>query len=60
MTKPLGINIIKSNVLPVEIIDEDTGEIVDIIHMVQNGDKIYVSKELFDGIKEHFDGGNDD
>lgn len=33
----------------------ETGEVDDVIHMVQKDDKIYVSKELFSVIRRSFD-----
>jgi len=54
MTKPIGINIIKSNNLPVEFLNEKTGE-MEVSHMVQIGDTVYVSEELFDGIRNDVD-----
>lgn len=32
-----------------------TGEVEDVIHMVQKDDKIYVSEELFTAIRRSFD-----
>lgn len=55
MTKPLGINIIKSNELPIKFYNKKTKE-MEITHMIQISDTIYVSEELFNGIKEQFDG----
>ena len=55
MTNPIGINIIKSNNLPVEFYNKKTKE-KEISHMMQIGNIIYVSEELFNGIKEQFDG----
>ena len=54
MIKPLGINIIKSNEFPVKFYNRKTKEI-EITHMIQIGDTIYISEELFDGLKEQFD-----
>ena len=55
MTNSIGINITKSNKLPVEFFNKKTKE-MEISHMVQIGNTIYVSEELFDGLKEQFDG----
>ena len=55
MTNPIGIDIIKSNMLPVEFYNEKTKE-KEISHMMQIGNTIYVSEEVFNGIKEQFDG----
>lgn len=33
----------------------ETGEVEDVIHMVQKDDKIYVSEELFTTIRRSFD-----
>jgi hypothetical protein len=52
--KRLGINIIRSNNLPVEFLNEKTGE-TEISHMIQIGNEIYVSEELFRGLKEEFE-----
>ena len=50
-----GIKIILKNHFPIEIINEETGEVEDVIHMVQKDDKIYVSEELFTAIRRSFD-----
>ena len=50
-----GIKIILKNHFPIEIINEETGEVEDINHMVQKDDKIYVSEELFTTIRRSFD-----
>ena len=50
-----GIKIIQRNHFPIEIINEETGEVEDVIHMVQKDDKIYVSEELFTAIRRSFD-----
>ena len=50
-----GIKIIQRNHFPIEIINEETGEVEDVIHMVQKNDKIYVSEELFSVIRRSFD-----
>ena len=50
-----GIKIILKNHFPIEIINEETGEVEDVIHMVQKNDKIYVSEELFTAIRRSFD-----
>ena len=50
-----GIKIILQNHFPMEIINEETGEVEDVIHMVQKDDKIYVSEELFAAIRRSFD-----
>ena len=50
-----GIKIILQNHFPIEIINEETGEVEDVIHMVQKDDKIYVSEELFAAIRRSFD-----
>lgn len=55
--KPIGINIITSNKLPVKFYNRKTKE-MEITHMVQIGDTIYVSEELFDGLKEEFEKGD--
>lgn len=55
MTNPIGINIIKSNNLPVEFYNKKTKE-MEIVHMVQIGDTIYVSEELFEALEEEFNG----
>ena len=34
---------------------KETGEVDDIIHMVQKDDKIYVSEKLFTTIRRSFD-----
>lgn len=34
---------------------KETGEVEDVIHMVQKDDKIYVSEELFTVIRRSFD-----
>ena len=34
---------------------KETGEVEDVIHMVQKEDKIYVSEELFTAIRRSFD-----
>ena len=34
---------------------KETGEVEDVIHMVQEADKIYVSEELFTAIRRSFD-----
>ena len=34
---------------------KETGEVDDVIHMVQKDDKIYVSEELFTTIRRNFD-----
>ena len=47
---PIGINIIKSNKLPVEFYNEKTKE-KETSHMMRIGDTIYVSEELFDAIR---------
>lgn len=33
----------------------ETGEVEDVIHMVQKDDKIYVSEELFTAIRRGYD-----
>ena len=55
MTNPIGIDIIKSNMLPVEFYNEKTKE-KEISHMIQIGNTLYVSEEVFNGITEQFDG----
>ena len=50
-----GIKIILNNHFPIEIINEETGEVEDVIHMVQKDDKSYVSEELFTAIRRIFD-----
>lgn len=50
-----GIKIIQRNHFPIEIINEETGEVEDVIHMVQKDDKIYVSEELFTAIRGSYD-----
>ena len=55
MTNTIGIDIIKSNMLPVGFYNEKTKE-KEISHMMEIGNTIYVSEELFNGIKEEFDG----
>lgn len=55
MTNPIGINIIKSNNLPVEFYNKKTKE-MEIVHMMQIGDTIYVSEELFEALEEEFNG----
>lgn len=55
MNNPIGINIIKSNNLPVEFYNKKTKE-MEIVHMVQSGDTIYVSEELFEPLEEEFNG----
>ena len=50
-----GIKIILQNHFPMEIINKETGEVEDVIHMVQKDDKIYVSEELFTAIRRSFD-----
>lgn len=55
MNNPIGINIIKSNNLPVEFYNKKTKE-MEIVHMVQIGDTIYVSEELFEALEEEFNG----
>ena len=49
--KPIGINIIQSNELPVKLYNRKTKE-MEITHMIQIGDTIYVSEELFNGLAE--------
>lgn len=34
---------------------KETGEVDDVIHMVQKDDKIYVSEELFTTIRRSYD-----
>lgn len=46
MTEYFGINIVKSGNLPVQLYNEKKDK-WEILHMVQNGDTIYVSMELF-------------
>ena len=46
MTEYFGININRTKNLPVQVYNEKKDEL-EIIHMVQNGDTIYVSMELF-------------
>ena len=55
MTNPIGIDIIKSNQLPIEFYNEKTKE-KEISHMIQIGNTLYVSEEVFNGITEQFDG----
>ena len=50
-----GIKILLQNHFPMEIINEETGEVEDVIHMVQKDNKIYVSEELFTAIRRSFD-----
>ena len=33
----------------------ETGEVEDVVHMVQEDDKIYVSEELFTAVRRSFD-----
>ena len=33
----------------------ETGEVEDVVHMVQKDDRIYVSEELFAAIRRSFD-----
>ena len=49
--KPIGINIIQSNELPIKLYNRKTKE-MEVIHMIPIGDTIYVSKELFNGLAE--------
>ena len=50
-----GIKIIQRNHFPIEIINEETGEVESVNHMVQKDDGIYVSEELFTTIRRNFD-----
>ena len=45
------VNIICSLNLPVKIIDDETGE-VEESHMLQEGNTLYVSKEVFDALNK--------
>lgn len=47
-----GVKIICSGNLPVEIFNEKTEEL-EVFHMVQNGNTIYVSKELVEANKDY-------
>ena len=47
-----GIKIILNNHFPIEIINEETGDVEDVIH---KDDRIYVSEELFSVIRRSFD-----
>lgn len=55
MTKPIGINIIKTNKLPIEFFNEKTKE-KEISHTMQIGDTIYVSEEFFKALGEELKG----
>lgn len=50
MTEYFGINIIRSRNLPVQIYNKEKDEL-EIFHMIQNGDTIYVSMELFKALE---------
>lgn len=47
-----GINIVLHSEFPVYIYDDDTGELLEIIHMVQSEDTVYVSRELYDALRD--------
>lgn len=49
-----GIEIIRNPNLPIEIINEETNEI-EVFHMVQNGNTLHVSDDLYKSCQEIFD-----
>ena len=52
----IGVPIIQSSMLPQTIVNEETGESEGITHMIQIGNEIYVSEELFRGLKKRLKG----
>ena len=50
-----GVKIICSGNLPVEIFNEETEEL-EVFHMIQNGNTLYVSKELGDALNKRYGG----
>lgn len=51
MTEHFGINIIRSRNLPVQLFNEKEDK-WEIVHMMQIGDVIYVSNELFRALEQ--------
>lgn len=50
-----GIGIIRSGNLPVEIFNEKTKE-MEIFHMIQKGNTLYVSDELYQALDKRYGG----
>jgi len=50
-TIEMGVEIIQTNLLPQQIMNKKTGE-MEIIHMIQKGNALYVSKKLYDSLQE--------
>lgn len=51
LTEHFGINIIRSGNLPVQLFNEKEDK-WEIVHMMQSGDVIYVSNELFRALEQ--------
>lgn len=47
----MGVEIIQSSHLPQKIKNRNTGE-METVHMIQKGNAFYVSKRLYDSLKE--------
>ena len=50
-TIEMGVEIIQTNLLPQRTMNKNTGEI-ETVHMIQKGNALYVSKKLYDSLKE--------
>lgn len=50
-TIEMGVEIIQTNHLPQQIKNKDTGE-METVHMIQKGNALYVSKKLYESLKE--------
>lgn len=49
----IGVEVIPSNLLPYDILNEETGELI-VVHMIEKGNNIYVSERLFDALEKRF------
>lgn len=50
-----GIKIVCTPNLPVEIVNEETNEL-ETFHMIQNGNTLFVSEELFTALNKQYGG----
>ena len=51
----IGVEIICNGNLPVEIYNDETEE-TETFHMIQNGNAIFVSEELYSALQKRFSG----